>query len=472
MLSSMSASSSTTTAIVPPIFAVRVSEKLTKGNYPLWSAQVLSAIRAAQLEDLILGVEKAPKKEITVMVNEKSEQQKNLTYMTWVTKDQSVLGYILSTLTRETLMHVSRCTTLAAAWSALATLSQTRACSVNTRTALATMKRNQSSVTYYFTKMSAFADDLAASDTLLHDHEFVAYLLAGLDEEYNPVFTTIVSRADPISPGELYAQLLSFEHHMALQSISAPGRSSSSLATSRGRGYSGSRGYGSSDRGHAHRRGHDRSSHGGHSGRGSTDKPSRPQCQVRLKIGHTANNYWHRFEDYVPEPRTTAATSSSGFESSWYTDSGATDHIMGNLDKLTMHDHYDGADQVHAANGTCMTISCISKSVIPTPSRDLVLNNVLHVPSTHKNLISVHRFTLDNDTFIEYHPFFFLIKDQKTRKVLLHGRVKVIFTLSHHLHPNIASLSSVPSRYLLLDGIVILVILPMILFIVSCPPII
>jgi hypothetical protein len=79
---------------------------------------VLLAIRAAQLEDLLLSIEK----EITVVVNEKPEQQKNLAYTIWVTKDQSILGYILSMLTRETLMHVSRCTTSAAAWRALATL--------------------------------------------------------------------------------------------------------------------------------------------------------------------------------------------------------------------------------------------------------------------------------------------------------------------------------------------------------------
>jgi hypothetical protein len=30
-----------------------------------------------------------------------------------------------------------------------------------------------------------------------------------------------------------------------------------------------------------------------------------------------------------------------------------------------------------------------------------------------KNLMSVHQLTLDNDTFIEFHPFFFLIEDQK-----------------------------------------------------------
>jgi hypothetical protein len=115
---------------------------------------------------------------------------------------------------------------------------------------------------------------------------------------------------------------------------------------------------------------------------------------------------------------------SSVVDNSWYTNSGATDHITRDLDKLTMHDTYGGRDQIHAANGSGMNIAHIGTSIIPTPTRTLALNNVLHVPSTHKNLISVHRFTLDNDTFIEFHPYFFLIKDRKMRKVLLHRRFK------------------------------------------------
>jgi hypothetical protein len=58
-----------------------------------------------------------------------------------------------------------------------------------------------------------------------------------------------------------------------------------------------------------------------------------------------------------------------------------------------------------------MDITQIGSSIIPSSGCDLVLNNVLHVSSTHKNLIFVHCFTLDNDTLIEFHPYFFLIKD-------------------------------------------------------------
>jgi hypothetical protein len=254
---------------------------------------------------------------------------------------------------------------------------------------------------------------------------------------------------------------------MTLQAPSLPGGSSSlAVVASHGHGYSVGCTSGGSD--HGRGRGHDRSSHGGRIGRGSGSS-TRPQCQVCWKIGHTTNNCWHRFdEDYVLEA-CTAASSSSGPDHNWYTDSGATDHITGDHDKLTMHDHYPVNDQIHAANGAGMNITRIGKTIIPTSHHDLVLDNVLHVSSTHKILTSVHRFTLDNDNFIEFHPYFFLIKDRKTRKVLLHRPCK----------GGLCPLPPSPSKYQKLvfsaikipvacDGTIVLVILLWTSFIGSC----
>jgi hypothetical protein len=105
-------------------------------------------------------------------------------------------------------------------------------------------------------------------------------------------------------------------------------------------------------------------------------------------------------------------------------DSSVTDHITSDLDRLTMHDPYTGHNQVHAANGSDMDITHIGTSIIPTTTHPLTLNNVLHVPSAHKNLIFIHRLTLDNDMFIEFHRYFFLITDRQTKKVLLHWQCK------------------------------------------------
>jgi histone deacetylase 1/2 len=71
-----------------------------------------------------------------------------------------------------------------------------------------------------------------------------------------------------------------------------------------------------------------------------------------------------------------------------------------------------------------MKIHQIGQSTLYTPDRNLILNKVLYALEAHKNLISVHRFTNDNNTFLEFHPNFFLVKDQETKKVLLRGRCK------------------------------------------------
>jgi hypothetical protein len=78
---------------------------------------------------LLLSVEKAPNKELTVVIDDKSEQKRNPAYTASVARDQAVLGYILPTLTHETLLHVPRCPTATEAWKTLAALytSQTRA---------------------------------------------------------------------------------------------------------------------------------------------------------------------------------------------------------------------------------------------------------------------------------------------------------------------------------------------------------
>jgi hypothetical protein len=137
----------TTTLSIP------ISEKLMKTNYLLWRTQVMPALRAAQFEELFTGDDTAPPKQIVVTNNDKTTT--NPAYDMWVARDQAVLRYLLSSLTRETLMHVSRCTTATQTWTTLATpySSQMRTCLVNTRIALATTKKNHLNVSDYYSKM-------------------------------------------------------------------------------------------------------------------------------------------------------------------------------------------------------------------------------------------------------------------------------------------------------------------------------
>ena len=111
-------------------------------------------------------------------------------------------------------------------------------------------------------------------------------------------------------------------------------------------------------------------------------------------------------------------------DTNWYIDSGATDHITGEFDKVSVRERYHGQDQVQALNGSGMMIRHIGQPVIPTLDRDLHLKNILHVPDAHKNLISIHCLANDNRAFLEFHPNFFLIKDQLTKKTILEGKCK------------------------------------------------
>jgi hypothetical protein len=124
-------------------------------------------------------------------------------------------------------------------------------------------------------------------------------------------------------------------------------------------------------------------------------------------------NCWKRFDTtfsgYENEKSASMVTKSYGVDTNWYTETGATDHITGELEKLTTRDKYHGHDQVHTANGSGMNIDHIGSASIHTSTRELHLKNVLHVPQATKSLIAVSKLASDNDAFVEYHPHFFII---------------------------------------------------------------
>jgi hypothetical protein len=161
--------------------------------------------------------------------------------------------------------------------------------------ALATTKENHLSITEYYSKMRSLADDMASTVAALRDDELVSYILVGLNEEYNFVYTVVVTRVEPITPSELYAQLLGFEQHLQLQSGGTHASAPSTHAASCGRGASRGRSRGAS--------------HSGFNDNRTSSSNSRPQCQVCFKIRHTTAMRFD--EDFILEPHTIAVASNS-----------------------------------------------------------------------------------------------------------------------------------------------------------------
>lgn len=139
-----------------------VTEKLSKNNYLLWKIQVLPAVRDARL-GFLDGTIVAPSVEIDVKVGDRTEKQPNPAHNDWVAKDQLVLSYLLSTISKAALTHVSNAETAADAWKSPEDVyaSQTCARAVNTRIALATIRKENMMIAEYF-KMKALGDEMAS----------------------------------------------------------------------------------------------------------------------------------------------------------------------------------------------------------------------------------------------------------------------------------------------------------------------
>ena len=121
--------------------------------------------------------------------------------------------------------------------------------------------------------MKTLADDMASAGKRLDDEEIASYILSGLAIEYNPVVSAVASRTEPITLGELFTQLSSFEQSSALLSGHGSG-SSANLASRGGRGA----GNNNNNRGRGCGRGR------GSGGRGS-DSSERHMCLLCGKEG-------------------------------------------------------------------------------------------------------------------------------------------------------------------------------------------
>ncbi|WVZ64382.1 hypothetical protein U9M48_013903 [Paspalum notatum var. saurae] len=354
------AGSSSSNAASTTLVGYPVTEKLNKSNYLLWRLQVLPALRGAQMADLVDSKVAPPEAVINVKQGDKTIQEPNPEYTQWVVRDQQVFSYLMSTLSKEAMAQVATMTTSAQVWKVLEDTysSQTRARAVNTRIALATTKKGNMSMAEYVGKMKALGDEMASLGKPLEDEELVQYILAGPDMDYNPVVSAIAARVESITVGEMYSQLLSFEQRIDLYG----GGSQSSANTAARGGRSGNRGGFFRGHGGASRGGRWNGRDGGRGqGRGNNSggrnrNRREVTCQVCFKEGHSAAECWHRYEeDYVPDQRhVAAATTSYNFDQNWYTDTGATDHITSELEKLAMREKYAGNDRIHAANGSVM----------------------------------------------------------------------------------------------------------------------
>jgi hypothetical protein len=97
---------------VVPTLGYPVTENLARNNHALWRAQVLSALRGAQAEKYINSATPVPPQKVPKAADQPDDIVPNPYYDAWVAKDQQVLNYLLSSMSREILSHVTMLTLL------------------------------------------------------------------------------------------------------------------------------------------------------------------------------------------------------------------------------------------------------------------------------------------------------------------------------------------------------------------------
>ncbi|PKU81762.1 Retrovirus-related Pol polyprotein from transposon TNT 1-94 [Dendrobium catenatum] len=398
-----------------------VTSSLTADNYPLWRSQVVKIFSANGFMGFLDG---------------SSNSTNQLT-------DQHLASALCSVITPTILPYVLSLNSCSEIWSTLALRLQstTRSRIIQLKNDLHHVTKGDRSMTAYLLDIKEKVDAMAAAGSQIDPEDVVLHTLNGLPTSYNSFKTAIRTSLQPIGLDDLYSLLCSEEQIILqeaakeLQSLHLTD-STTALTASRGRG----RGRFNTNRG---RRGRGNAST---NNRGDRNPYRNVTCQICLKTGHSAARCWHRSDlNYTANSAQTAliGTNDASIPSEWFLDSGASTHLTADQSNLTSADSYDGTSQIMIGDGRQLPIQHTGNGILPTPSGNLVLNQINHVPNLSFNLLSVYQLTRDNNCIVCFTSHGYQIKDLKTGRVLLQGPChKGLYSVRpNHKDSNLALLS-------------------------------
>jgi glutathionylspermidine synthase len=177
---------------------------MRSGRRRFFPSFVAHNCRATLMAD---GSANAPEEQIDVKNGDKTVKESNPEYIRWAVLEQQVIGFLITSMSKEVMGQVSSYTTPQEVWNMLEQTYavQSPARTVNTRIALAMTRKGNLSISEYVAKMKALADEMASARKPIDEEELVSYILAGLDEEYNPVVSALVAQKDCLSWGGILA---------------------------------------------------------------------------------------------------------------------------------------------------------------------------------------------------------------------------------------------------------------------------
>ena len=350
------------------------------------------------LEGFLFGTKIKPK-EFIIDPLDLNTTLNNPDYFSWIRLDQFSMSWLLPSITEQMLGHVANYRSSVEVWSLLEQLFFTRskASILQLRLLLQTTKKGATSIEEFILKMKTNANALIAASQQIYDDELILYILGGLGPEFDSIVINVTSR-DSITLQEV--QFMLQTHEMRLESQNALTTTdlshfAANFVQTQFSPYN-FRNYQPNSRG--------RSSVGGH-GYHHSGSVNKLLCQICGKAGHIALKFFHRFgmnfQNSQPSSKGFVGVTTTG---SWFLNSGATDHVTEDGKSLNAKTEYSGTSKISIGDGSQLSISHIGNIKLPT-SQPLMLRDILLVPSIAKNLISISKFTLENDVIVEFDSY-------------------------------------------------------------------
>ncbi|GMI67117.1 hypothetical protein HRI_000381000 [Hibiscus trionum] len=441
----------------------QVSIKLDDTNFLLWKQQVVLMIRGQELEHYLDPETTIPPK---VTKDASGKLVLNPEFRRFKKEDNALASWLLSTVSATVLPRLVGAETSSAIWSAILNLyskfSTTKIMNLHFR--LRALKKGSLSIREYTTQIKEICDLLATSGSPVAEVEQIATVLNGLTAEFDPFVAAITMSRESYTLESVTSGLIDAETRM-LDSVRVPvGINLTQFDDDKTRST-----YGSNREGSKYQF-NPRSSRSDQSGSRFRGNRPRLQCQLCGKLGHLVDRCWHRFDHnfkgvmsqqskdasntqanvchfaegddtvcYNPFVGLNANAAEIKLEEStdtaqvnsliaqgvltvddrWFPDSGATHHVTRSA--AGAKQTYAGNGKVFLGDGSTLSISHIGNCYITTADKSLLLDQLLHVPKITRNLLSVSRFTADNNVYFEFHADSCCVKDEVTGATLLCG---------------------------------------------------
>ncbi|KAG8475371.1 hypothetical protein CXB51_032186 [Gossypium anomalum] len=119
-------------------------------------------------------------------------------------------------------------------------------------------------------------------------------------------------------------------------------------------------------------------------------------------------------------------------DNTWFPYSGATHYLTHSAAIIGDNPSHDGPGKVYVGNGNALPVLYSGQSSLITKTQPLHLKSFLFAPGITKNLLSVSKFTRDNQVMFEFIPTPCQVRDLRTKEVLLGGSLhRGLYRLSY-----------------------------------------